>query len=186
MSTFPTPTVYSGSDLYGYRCGDCLSRWTFPGRAYGRCACGGEAECIGRLLSGRVVVNGTPCDDRCTWATGPHCSCSCGGANHGTHAVVEKLGPVFLVKITPDAQAVADEYRSTLAETQTAVKAFEDECRADALATTGRSYLPHTAYSTVAEVRGLLYQARKRNSHAKRMAELTGALDAIAMYGEEV
>lgn len=86
--------------------------------------------------------------------------------------------------MTPEAARVAEEYRATLLETQTAVKRFEDECRAEATARTGRTYLSHAAYSTVAEVRGLLYQARKRNSHKTRMAELTAALDIITLYGE--
>ncbi len=49
----------------------------------------GEIECRACAEQGlqyAVVsgaVNGTPCDERCTNATGSDCECSCGGANHG-------------------------------------------------------------------------------------------------------
>ena len=29
------------------------------------------------------TVTATPCDERCFYAEGPQCSCSCGGINHG-------------------------------------------------------------------------------------------------------
>lgn len=37
----------------------------------------------------RLVEDGhaSPCDARCTGATGPTCNCVCGGENHGSHAV---------------------------------------------------------------------------------------------------
>jgi len=43
-------------------------------------------ECCGRAVllepvSGRKTA--TPCDERCTSATGHRCECSCGGRNHG-------------------------------------------------------------------------------------------------------
>lgn len=184
MSTteITAPTVYTGADLYGYRCGDCLSRWTFPGAVRGGlCYCGGKAECVGRLLSGRVLLTVTACDERCTWATGPHCSCSCGGVNHGTHAVVEKIGPVFQVKVTPDAQNVADEWRATLAE----ANAENMRLRETVYAAHG-SYLPSREWRVLAEIRGYLNDARKRNSHKTRMADLSAALDTITLYGEDV
>lgn len=55
--------------------GDNYATW----RQVVDCACG-------KVVSLRPVKgtrNETPCDHRCTSATGVKCECSCGGANHG-------------------------------------------------------------------------------------------------------
>ena len=44
-------------------------------------ACGDQAMRWARV-SGHLNPK-RKCDDRCTGAVGPQCSCSCGGANHG-------------------------------------------------------------------------------------------------------
>jgi hypothetical protein len=45
-----------------------------------RCECGAAA--VIKFLDVRVV-EGMLCSGKCTGATGPVCSCSCGGRNHG-------------------------------------------------------------------------------------------------------
>lgn len=45
------------------------------------CACGSAAVEV-RVVKGTVVAS-RACDARCMGATGPTCSCSCGGENHG-------------------------------------------------------------------------------------------------------
>lgn len=42
---------------------------------------GTRAESPYRGVVGTVTA--TPCDERCFYAEGPQCSCSCGGINHG-------------------------------------------------------------------------------------------------------
>src|SRR6185295_987058 len=37
---------------------------------------------LGKPIKARLSPQ-TPCDARCTQATGSECTCSCGGANHG-------------------------------------------------------------------------------------------------------
>jgi len=49
-----------------------------------------ETTCCGRpmrtdKIRGRVTDQ--PCDARCTHAKGSSCECSCGGKNHGKHAI---------------------------------------------------------------------------------------------------
>lgn len=46
-----------------------------------------------------------PCDGRCMGATGPFCSCSCGGRNHGRWFVNIQLVPVFQREQATAAQA---------------------------------------------------------------------------------
>lgn len=55
-------------------------------------ACAGKLEVMGRVHFDRLrrmAGYESVCDERCTSARGPSCSCVCGGANHGTGAVVE-------------------------------------------------------------------------------------------------
>lgn len=105
-----------------YRCADCLSVMVLETREMSLvCACGGKVDWIGevrksRLTSTRLVP---VCDGRCTNAVGPNCNCTCGGVNHGSHAVVAVVrdeGPV--PKVTPPdleaSQERAEEYRKAL------------------------------------------------------------------------
>lgn len=55
------------------------------------CHCGEltPTTCSGRHVTMELIVAHTtltPCDARCTGATGHQCECSCGGKNHGIHA----------------------------------------------------------------------------------------------------
>lgn len=48
-----------------------------------------DCKCSGRHITMEAIVattTKTPCDERCTHATGHNCNCSCGGKNHGTQA----------------------------------------------------------------------------------------------------
>lgn len=86
-----------------YRCEDCLAVAAVDGKrgevenGWGQInaacgACGGRMEHMGQVGSDphRLVTLGeqTPCDDRCTFATGPKCNCKCGGDNHGSKLLV--------------------------------------------------------------------------------------------------
>jgi len=97
-----------------YRCGLCLGSFAVDGGSVGgnmrgsRCDCGGELSYMGRVQRDRLVMDqiGTPCDHRCTNATGPLCDCRCGGANHGSQRIVmiqvDKVGVPRIVSGTPD------------------------------------------------------------------------------------
>ena len=51
-----------------------------------RCACGANA--FAKYMNVRIVAEKT-CNGICMGATGPSCSCSCGGENHGSHHAYE-------------------------------------------------------------------------------------------------
>lgn len=93
--------VSNSGPRHFYRCSDCLGvvavsesteyRTERGYVAYGTCgSCGGSMEYMGRTSRDRLVKDHLlcPCDDRCTSALGPHCSCRCGGENHGSNMVV--------------------------------------------------------------------------------------------------
>jgi hypothetical protein len=73
---------------------DAKSSWVGgrPPRSYVTEQWPSSPACCGRSVvmtkvSGRKTE--TPCDDRCTEATGHKCECSCGGSNHGSgHSVL--------------------------------------------------------------------------------------------------
>jgi hypothetical protein len=84
----PTPEKKIGWNGTGYKvhvppycdCGG--GKWAAENRS--------SMEWMGKVEGNYVikVEDRCPCDSRCTHAVGPHCDCVCGGANHGTHAVV--------------------------------------------------------------------------------------------------
>jgi hypothetical protein len=115
--------------LHFYRCTDCLSICTSPQPlscrdrhgylvAGGKCgACDGSLEYLGRTERDRLIKEheACPCDDRCTSARGPNCSCRCGGENHGSNMTVTirtDTGGVPVAMIDPAARVKADEYRA--------------------------------------------------------------------------
>jgi len=58
--------------------------------------------------------NRPPCDGRCTHASGPHCDCMCGGANHGSGKlvpVVVKEGKICAVGLSEEDIERAQVYR---------------------------------------------------------------------------
>jgi hypothetical protein len=122
--SLPKPT----RRLHFYRCVDCLSICTseeqlnYRGRdgyltAGGKCgACDGALEYLGRTERDRLIKEheACPCDDRCTSARGPCCSCRCGGENHGTNRTVRVRtdgGSIPVAMIDPAARVKAEEYR---------------------------------------------------------------------------
>lgn len=84
---------------YYYKCRDCLSVATHesvqPNHDL-KCDCGGRMPMMGHVHRFRVVnvELHTPCDERCTNASGPSCDCACGGVNHGSGHLVELVRDV--------------------------------------------------------------------------------------------
>src|SRR5688572_26941387 len=83
-----------------YRCGQCCHVFAIAQTERGpvkglTCACEGECAFMGFVAraGNRLFDHGKacPCDARCTHAKGPSCDCSCGGANHGTQALVDVI-----------------------------------------------------------------------------------------------
>ena len=76
------------------RCSGCLSIMAIesegrPPRM--RCsACTAPIELMGQVRYQRIInmEEHTPCDARCTMASGPSCDCACGGKNHGSKITV--------------------------------------------------------------------------------------------------
>src|SRR5712691_11140051 len=115
--------------LHFYRCADCLSICTSPEPlsyrhqhgymvAGGKCgACDGTLEYLGKTERDRLIKQheACPCDDRCTSARGPNCSCRCGGENHGSNLTVTirtDEGGIPVAIIDPAARLKAEEYRA--------------------------------------------------------------------------
>jgi len=86
--------------------------------AGGKCgACDGTLEYLGRTERDRLIKEheACPCDDRCTSARGPNCSCRCGGENHGSNMTVTVRtdeGGIPVAMINPAARLNAEEYRA--------------------------------------------------------------------------
>lgn len=137
--TAPVVRVPAGQCVrrWFYRCCDCLSvvasetdvkyRDERGRERYGECgACGGRMEFMGETKRDRLVKHGfeCPCDARCTHARGPSCDCRCGGANHGSGAVVPvtyDAGPVPRFQVEPQARYLGEQYRALVRQVQTAI-----------------------------------------------------------------
>lgn len=90
---------------YSCLCRHCGRRWIADGYREVRCCLinrdAGEPLFI-VMKAVRATVNDTPCDGRCTSATGPNCDCSCGGRNHGLGKVAAASPDWFEAKVTLD------------------------------------------------------------------------------------
>lgn len=70
-----------------------------------RCsACEAQVEVMGQVHYQRIVniEQHTPCDARCTMASGPSCDCQCGGKNHGSKiTIAAALDAGGIPRVTP-------------------------------------------------------------------------------------
>jgi hypothetical protein len=125
------PAVLSApkTRLHFYRCADCLSICTSVEAlsyrhhhgyivAGGKCgACDGTLEYLGQTERDCLIKEheACPCDDRCTSARGPNCSCRCGGENHGSNMTVTvrtDQGGIPVAMIDPKARCKAQVFRA--------------------------------------------------------------------------
>ena len=107
----------NNNNLYYHKCKDCLTAFTTHEKHVDFCDCNGEVTFMGQVHGDvyQKVEDKCACDARCTHASGPHCDCVCGGANHGTGKVVQvvvKEGKVQAVGLTEEDIKRADAYRS--------------------------------------------------------------------------
>lgn len=177
-----------------YRCTDCLAvsagevdirpSW---GREYvpaGVCgACGGEVENMGRVEGERLRddVERCPCDERCTHAKGPKCSCSCGGANHGSGKVVSVCldrGPVPTICNPPadSAAKIAGEFRQSLS-----VLVAERDRINRVRDNSPRGWLDRSDYDRLREVCRVISKAKELRAHSARMKLLRAAADSLCL-----
>jgi hypothetical protein len=167
----------NGTKLVYWRCADCLRTFTVESSVHPEvCSCGGKPERMGAVYGekhyGHTEIH-CACDERCTHATGPNCSCSCGGINHGTGAVVEIT--VFDGKVrvtTPNAakeQERADEWRVALERAEKHIDATY--CEPIAKIRTG-VWIDHETWSRTRAATSTLAKAKGMRQHAARMKAL--------------
>ena len=72
-----------------------------------------------------------PCDGRCTGATGPNCTCQCGGANHGSGRLVTvtiEAGKVPIINLNDDqGLARANEYKALRLKARDILRPLQDK-----------------------------------------------------------
>ncbi len=171
-----------------WRCPDCLSvsvtegpvEAVLPRDAWGRmlnCAlCGVRCEYMGRVNIRTMRLEQTrevcACNEKCQSATGPNCSCICGGANHGVSMFVKVVCSTSAIpEITPidrKAEVRRDEYRAAL-------KAARERI-AWAFAAMERkrqgAYLADQVYWPAREALAALANAKQRAQHGPRLKAL--------------
>lgn len=183
MPTPPPPAIsIPVGPRWFIRCKDCLTVAVVtetPNTYDWQCdACNGPLESMGRVERDRLVHehHASPCDDRCTHARGPHCDCSCGGANHGTKRVVRVIrdaGAVPRVKMPQpmQAQRIALEYRNARAAALATLDPLLDAKRR-------REFLPPFEYRRMRELQAALRAAHEARDHKTRLRKLTAAIGA--------
>lgn len=102
--------------LHYHRCDDCLTAFTTVERQVDFCDCSGEVTYMGEVSGSNYLrtENRTPCDGRCTHASGPVCDCMCNGVNHGTGKLVQVkviAGKVHVTNLSPEDIERAIQYR---------------------------------------------------------------------------
>jgi len=173
-----------------YRCCDCLTvtaaevnldqKWDrthwAPAATCG--LCGGPVENMGRVEGQRLVKDADlcPCDERCTLAAGPKCSCKCGGENHGKHCTVEvKLDqgptPVLCNPDNAKAASIAAEYRAALAP----LVAERDRINRKR-EQSYNGWLERSDFDRHRELCRLIGKANEARTHAGRMKTLRAAM----------
>lgn len=131
--------------------------------------CSALMEYMGRVERDRLVKDElrTPCDDRCTFARGPHCDCKCGGKNHGSKLVVtvrRDCGPVPVV--TPahgrqQAELRAREYRAARGELLRQLDPILEQRRA--------GWIAADVYQRMRELQRTNAKTAQARDHAARM-----------------
>lgn len=168
-----------------YRCTNCCHVFAIEQTERGAvpnltCACEGVCAFMGFVGRGgtRLFDEGKrcPCDARCTHAKGPHCDCSCGGANHGSHALVTVIidlgkAPKIRMLDTAAIMARAAEYKAAREPLVAELQRLADEKRAS-------GWLSDAGFRRSCELRRILNRAAELKSHKSRIKALTEAATA--------
>jgi len=131
----PEPIRVKLEEKHYWRCPDCLSvcatvgplnkmprdpQWHGSGPGVKCALCAVRLEYMGQVAGSGRWLNKTQeicaCNEKCQSATGPNCSCSCGGKNHGEAVLVTIVVSTSAIpEITPiddKAQVRRDEYHA--------------------------------------------------------------------------
>jgi hypothetical protein len=166
-----------GAPLHFFRCGDCFGTLALEtGRSDAVCDCGGQLEYLGRAKHERLVIDGltVPCDARCISARGPKCECGCGGANHGSNALVAvERDAGGIPRATPRGDratrhAIADLFRARMAKAKASYRAKVGD---------GCSYDP-----AAWQIREQLKNARRFKTQKRRLAAIDAAEALLSTY----
>lgn len=178
---------------YFYRCTGCLEvvaladklAMEYSGTVAKCGTCDQRFDYMGRVTRDRLLMDTTQCacDDRCTCARGPICSCSCGGENHGA-------GMAGYITVITDIGAAP---KVTMPDTKSKTKALAQwleysELRTVALAALDRlsdrrkrgEFLPRSEWDRMVQLRQALGKASKAKSHAGRIKTLAAILQPVA------
>jgi hypothetical protein len=138
--------------------------------------CSGPIENMGKVERDRLTHHhiGSPCDDRCTFARGPHCDCSCGGKNHGsklTVVIVRDAGPVPIVPMpNPEkAKRIAAEYQEYRAR---ALAILDNQLAAKRRG----DFLPDGDFRRLRAIQKALRKAHEARTHDARIKALRAAM----------
>jgi len=177
------------------RCQDCLTvsmvhyaelqQGDLPWKGYplhARCGiCDGFMEAMGAVVGEALVADQhleCLCDERCANATGPVCTCRCGGKHHGAQMAANVVRTTYDTepRITPPgasgtALARALEYREALATAETRIKAHPSYDTYQAKLN-GKWIDNFSAYLTVDGWWKSLREAKRARTHKSRMSKL--------------
>jgi hypothetical protein len=124
------------------------------------------------------------CDERCTSARGPLCSCGCGGKNHGAGmAAVIRFStdagavPVVVAR-TPALEAAARARFAEFSEVKATIKAEEEAIYARRRA---GEFLPRPTFLRMLELQKGLIAASKAKLHTNRMKKLRALVAGAAV-----
>lgn len=166
------------TDRHYFKCRDCLRTFVTEGRADAEiCHCGGKVVYMGKVFAENKyghTEEKCACDERCTHARGPSCSCSCGAVNHGTGAVVQIDVIDGKVRVTtpclPKEIAIATEWRNAL---ENAISAMEKVYSDDMAKMRLGIHIPHHRWIGVRDTREMLSKAKMAKTHKGRMEILS-------------
>lgn len=172
---------------YFFKCSRCLLRFT--GDVEGRNSPNVEAcpvcanlrvECLGSTM-GRIVMT-VPCNDKCVFAIGNDCSCSCGGKNHGSGLLVPVIRGVvdFAGVRLPGLQETAMNYAAYAQRLQSLKDSPPERFRVAIAAQKAGGWLPQGHYDTLCEWKNLIHKIKTCGTYAGRN-KLIDSLSAVKL-----
>lgn len=164
---------------YYLRCHDCLLTTCIelisPRRDLICGICGGPLDLLGVVTGNRWQhqVKTCVCNERCQDATGPKCTCSCGGENHGKgyryQMYVDAQGKVN-IKADIDEEKhikIAREYRAAEQDAVNRINALPRKADYDC-----GKYIPNFEWHVIHDAIVELNSARKGSQQKSRLAKL--------------
>jgi hypothetical protein len=100
--------------LWYHKCLHCLTSFSSTEPKIDECDCNSDdVICMGKVYGNtyKQIENRSPCDGRCSHASGPHCDCGCGGINHGTGRMVATVIREGKVKVVDPSTDILDEMK---------------------------------------------------------------------------